>query len=211
MDPKVRVVRHDRQCNDRDRYSDEETRTRILAVTWELVAERGSGLKLSEVGERAGVSRQAVYLHFGGRNGLLLALVSHMDETLDLGASLAHVQAASTGAELLERAMRLNTDFWRAVCPVAQVLEAAKHDDEALAAAWRDRMEFRQMAFGMMIQRISDQDELAAEWTVEDAAALLYAVAHFDTWRELIQELHWTDDHHVQAMTRLLQRSLLAA
>ena len=147
------------------------------------------------------MSRQAVCLHFGDRNGLLLALVHHMDETLDLGASLAHVQAAPTGAELLERGMRLNTEFWTAVDPVARVLWAAEDDDEALAVAWRDRMELRKMAFGM----------LAAEWTVEEAAALLYAVAHFDTWRELTRELHWTDDHYVDAMTRLLCRSLLAA
>lgn len=192
-------------------YGDPETRTRILAVTWELVADRGSSLKLSEVAERAGVSRQAVYLHFGDRSGLLLALVHHMDESLDLGASLAHVQAAPNGEELLERAMRLNTDFWTAVQPVAQVLEAAQHDDEALGAAWRDRMELRQMAFGMMIQRVADLRQLAAEWTVEDASALLYAVAHFDTWRELTGQLDWTDDHYVEAMTRLLRRSLLAA
>ena len=51
-------------------------------------------------------------------------------------------RAAPTGDELLERAMQLNTDFWTAVCPVAQVLEAAQHDDEALGAAWRDRMGF---------------------------------------------------------------------
>ena len=192
-------------------YGDPETRTRILAVTWDLVADQGSSLKLSEVAERAGVSRQAVYLHFGDRNGLLLALVNHMDETLDLGASLAHVQAAPTGYELLERAMRLNTDFWTAVCPVAQVLEAAQHDDEALGAAWRDRMELRQMAFGMMIRRIADLHELAAEWSLEEASALLYAVAHFDTWRELTHQLRWTDDHYVKAMTLLLRRALLVA
>ena len=157
------------------------------------------------------MSRQAVYLHFGDRNGLLLALVHHMDETLDLGASLAHVQAAPTGAELLERGMRLNTEFWTAVGPVARVLWAAEDDDEALAVAWRDRMELRKMAFGMMVRQLADLSELAAEWTVEEAAALLYAVAHFDTWRELTRELHWTDDHYVDAMTRLLCRSLLAA
>lgn len=190
-------------------YGDPETRTRILAVTWDLVADQGSSLKLSEVAERAGVSRQAVYLHYGDRNGLLLALVNHMDETLDLGTSLAHVQAAPTGDELLERAMQLNTDFWTAVCPVAQVLEAAQHDDEALGAAWRDRMGLRQMAFGMMIQRIADLQELAAEWSMEEASALLYAVAHFDTWRELTHQLRWTDDHYVEAMTLLLRRALL--
>jgi AcrR family transcriptional regulator len=192
-------------------YGDPETRARILGVAWDLVADRGSSLKLSEVAERAGVSRQAVYLHFGDRNGLLLALVHHMDETLDLGASLAHVHAASNGADLLERAMRLNTDFWVAVHPVAQVLEAAQHDDEALGAAWRDRMELRQRVFARMIQQLADHAELSAEWTIEDASALLFAVAHFDTWRELTHQLHWTDDHYVEAMTRLLCRSLLTS
>ncbi len=149
------------------------------------MADRGSSLKLSDVAQQAGVSRQAVYLHFGDRNGLLLALVHYMDETLDLGESLAHVQAAPTGVDVLERAMRLNNDFWTAVQPVAQILEAAQHDDEALGAAWRDRMKFRQMAFRMMIQQIADIGDLATDWTIDDASDLLYAVAHFDTWREL--------------------------
>jgi AcrR family transcriptional regulator len=192
-------------------YGDPETRTRILTVAWELVADHGSSLKLNQVAERAGVSRQAVYLHFGDRTGLLLALVHHMDEALELGESLARVQAAPTGAEVLERTMRLNTDFWTAVEPVAQVLEAAQLDDEGLGAAWRDRMELRRMAFGTMVQRIADLNELSADWTVEEASALLYAVAHFNTWRELTHRLHWTDDHYVESMTRLLRRALLAA
>ena len=191
-------------------YGDPETRTRILTVAWELIAERGSGLKLSEVAEHAEVSRQAVYLHFGDRNGLLLALVQHMDDTLALGDSLAEVFAAPTGAELLERAMRVNAEFWAGVVPVAQVLEAAQYDDEALGAAWRDRMQLRQNVFTMMIQQIADRDELADDWTIDDAAAVLYAIAHFDTWRELTRQLNWTDDHYVENLTRLLRRSLLA-
>lgn len=192
-------------------YGDPETRSRILAVAWNLVADGGSSLKLSEVAERAGVSRQAVYLHFGDRNGLLLALVHHMDETLDLGASLAHVHAASNGEELLERAMRLNTDFWTAVHPVAKVLEAAQHDDEALGAAWRDRMTLRQEVFTRMVQQLAERGELAAEWSVDDAAGVLYAVAHFDTWRELTDQLGWTEGHYVESMTRLLCGALLAS
>ncbi len=191
-------------------YGDPATRARILASAWELVAERGSNLKLTEVAKRAGVSRQALYLHFGDRTGLLLALVDHMDETFDLGQSLAHVRAAPTAFELLRRAMRLNTEFWAAAYPVAQVLEAAQYDDEALGVAWRDRMQARQMAFAAMIQQISDHGFLAEEWTVGDAAELLYAVAHVDTWRLLIRELAWTDDRYVEAMTQLLGRSLVA-
>lgn len=190
-------------------YGDPETRKRILRATWELVAEQGAQLKLVDVAARASVSRQAIYLHFGDRAALLVALVNHMDESLDLGESLAAVHAAPNGAALLEAAMRLNTAFWAQVFPVAQVLQAAQHLDEALGVAWRDRMQFRHATFRAMIETLDKRHELADVWTIDDAAATLYAVAHFDTWRELVMELGWSDDRYVQSMTRLLHRGLL--
>jgi AcrR family transcriptional regulator len=155
------------------------------------------------------VSRQTVYLHFGDRAGLLVGLVRHMDETLDLADALAAVHAAPDGPTLLTAAMRLNTTFWAQVHPVAQVLATAQHDDGALGAAWRDRMQFRRATFRAMIETLAERGQLAADWTLEDAAATLYAVAHFDTWRELVVELGWSDDHYVAMMTQLLQRALL--
>jgi AcrR family transcriptional regulator len=191
-------------------YGDPETRKRILEVTRELLVERGSGLRLQEVAARAGVSRQALYLHFGDRQGLILALVRHMDETLQLADLLAHVYAAKNGRQLLERAMRLNTEFWREVAPVAGVLVGSEGDD-ALRAAWRDRMTFRQGTFRRMAEQLDDMGELAPPWSVGDASALLYAVTHFDSWRELTGELGWSDDHYVEAMGSLLGRALLVA
>lgn len=193
-----------------DSYGDPGTRSRILDATWELVAEQGARLKLADVAARASVSRQAVYLHFGDRAGLLVALVQHMDQTLDLGPSLAEVYAAPDGASLLEAGLRLNAKFWAQVLPVAQVLQAAQHDDDALRAAWRDRMQFRQATFRQMIAAIAERGELNEAWTVDDAAATLYAVAHFDTWRELVVELGWSDDRYVESLSRLLRHALLA-
>lgn len=190
-------------------YGDPATRDRILRATHELVVRDGAAFTLVDVATGAAVSRQAIYLHFGDRSALLVALVQHMDDTLDLGASLSAVHAAPDGASLLDAAMRLNTTFWAQVAPIARVLEAAQHDDQALGAAWRDRMQFRQATFRAMVQTLRDRDELDDVWTVDDAAATLYAVAHFDTWRELVDELGWDDDQYVRAMTRLLRRALL--
>jgi len=190
-------------------YGDPKTRQRILEVTRELLVERGSGLSLQEVAERAGVSRQALYLHFGDRQGLILALVRHMDETLELAGLLAHVYAAEDGRQLLERAMRLSTEFWAKVAPVASVL-AGSEGDHALRAAWRDRMAFRRGTFRRMAEQLDEMGELAASWDVDDASDLLYAVTHFDSWRELTGELGWSDDHYVEAMGTLLGRALLA-
>lgn len=190
-------------------YGSSQTREHILKASWDLIANHESSLKLTEVATKAAVSRQAIYLHFGDRAGLVLALVQHMDETLDLGSKLAHVRAAPDGAELLGRAMRLNTQFWSAVFPVARILEAAQNDDAALSSAWHDRMTFRQKTFLAMIKQIADGGELSPDWDIEEAAGVLYATAHFDTWRELTHHLGWTEDRYVVAMTRLLCRALL--
>jgi AcrR family transcriptional regulator len=192
-----------------DRYGDPDTRSRILAATRSLLAEHGSALRLADVARSAGVSRQALYLHFGDRTGLLLALVEHMDQELALGASLAHVHEAASGAELLERAMRLNTEFWRAVQPIASVLAAAQDLDEALGAAWRDRMALRRSSFEAMIEDLAERGELASGWEVADAAALLYGVTHFDTWRELTRRIGWSDDAYVGHMSKMLRLTLL--
>lgn len=194
--------------SDARNYGDPETRQHILEVTQELLVEHGSALRLQEVAERAGVSRQAVYLHFGNRQGLLLALVRHMDETLELGDLLAHVYAATDGRQLLERAMRLSTEFWGKVAPVASVLVGSQEDD-ALRSAWRDRMAFRRGTFRRMAERLDELGELASSWNVDDASDLLYALTHFDSWRELTGELGWSDDHYAEAMSALLGRALL--
>lgn len=190
-------------------YGDPDTRSHILDVTWKLIAEQGSSLKLTTVAKRASVSRQAVYLHFGDRTGLLVALVDHMDQTLDLGAAIAAVQSAPDGAAMLEATMALNTTFWRQVQPVAQVLEAAQYTDDALGAAWRDRMAFRQATFRSMIEVIAQRGELDDAWTIDDASTTLYGIAHFDTWRELIGQ-GWNDDRYVETMSRVLTRALLS-
>lgn len=191
-------------------YGDPETRRGILQATWELIEEYGSGLRLSDVAHRAGVSRQAVYLHFGDRAGLLIALVRYMDENLGVEEPVARVFDAPTGAEALERAVELHGAYTPKVDAVARVLEAAQYQDEALAAAWRDRMDNRRIAHRAIIQRIADEGRLAEGWTVDAAADLFYTITMPGLWRELTQELAWTSEQYAEHMIRLLRGSLLA-
>ncbi|MEN8237690.1 MAG: TetR/AcrR family transcriptional regulator [Actinomycetota bacterium] len=191
-------------------YGDPETRRRILEATHEVVVERGSRLKLSDVADRADVSRQAVYLHFGDRTQLLVALVQHMDESLHLGESLARVQDAPTNSELIERTMQLHASFSAAIDPIALILDAAQYEDEALGTAWRDRLRFRHQVHRDLIERIADEGSLADGWTPDTAADVFYAITLPGPWRELTQELGWTSDQYVLLMTTVLQRALLA-
>lgn len=190
-------------------YGDAGTRLRILEAARAVLAEQGSALRLADVAARAGVSRQAVYLHFGDRTGLLVALVRHMDTTLALGPSLEHVHGAGSGEELLARAMRLHHAFSAAIDPVAAVLEAEQYQDPALGAAWRDRMRYRRQAHVAMVQRLAELGELG-DWPVEVAADLFYALTLPSVWREVTRELDWTPQEYQRWFAVFLRRALLA-
>ena len=191
-------------------YGDRETRRRILQATWELIEERGSTPTLIDAAHRAGVSRQAVYLHFGDRAGLFVALVDYIDEIFGSGELVAHVLGAPTGAEALERMVKALSVFTSKIDSVAQVLEAAQYQDEALARAWRNRMHGRRAHSLTIVQRIADEGRLAEGWTVDAAADLCYTVTMPGPWRELTRELGWTPEQYSENVTKLLRRSLLA-
>ena len=191
-------------------YGDPDTRRRILEATWELIEERGASIRLVDAAYRAGVSRQTVYLHFGDRAGLLLALVEYMPETLGFQELLAHVFDAPTGAEMLQRAVEVHSTYSAKIDSVAQVLEAAQYRDKALGAAWRDRMDRSRVAHRAIIQRIADEGQLADGWTVDAAADLFYTVTMQGPWRELTREIGWTSEQYAENIVRLLRRSLMA-
>jgi AcrR family transcriptional regulator len=187
-----------------DRPGDPGTRERILRAAWEEIVERGPAMTLTDVAYRAEVSRQAVYLHFGDRAGLLLALVRFMPEVLGFEQLLAHVLAAPSGVEMLRRTVELHSTYSAQVDPVAEVLEAAQYRDEALGAAWRDRMEASRRVHRMIVKRIADEGQLADGWTVEDASDLFYTVTMQGPWRELTRGLGWSPERYAENVTRLL-------
>jgi len=61
----------------------EETRVAILDAAWELIVERGKlDVGQAEIAAKAGVSRQTIYLAFGGRAGLLVAMLLNVEVRL---------------------------------------------------------------------------------------------------------------------------------
>ncbi len=59
----------------------------------------GRGVRMSDIAEAAGVSRQAVYDHFGSRAELMAATVRYGDVVLGLDERLRRYRAATGGAE----------------------------------------------------------------------------------------------------------------
>ncbi len=190
-------------------YGDPGTRRRILQAAWDLLERADSGVALADVADRAGVSRQAVYLHFGDRPGLLVALVDHIDESLGRDDLRAYVHGASTGVESLRRWIETMGSYTARIDRVTHVLEIGQHRDEALAAAWRDRMNGRQGHVRRIVERIAAEGRLANGWTIDAAVDLIYAVTMPGPWRELTRELRWTPEQYAERIWRLIGRGLL--
>ncbi len=80
------------------------TRERILEATAELLSTRSpADVRMADVAAAAGVSRQALYLHFRNRTDLLVEAARFMDARAGLDEALAPVLAAESGRQALAR------------------------------------------------------------------------------------------------------------
>ena len=190
-------------------YGAPETRERILKAAWDLLEDRGD-VHLAEVAARAGVSRQAVYLHFGDRVGLLVALVDHIDVSLGSSELRQSIFSASDGVESLRRWVETMSWYTAKIDAACRVLECGQYRDEALAAAWRNRMgRRRDDLVGWIVQRIAREGRLAPGWSATAAADLVYVVTMPAVWRELTHELDWSPKAYTRALTAMLMNAFV--
>ena len=114
-----------------------ETRTRILEATRRLTEEhRGRGVRMRDVAEAAGISRQAVYDHFGSQAKLLVETTHYVDEVRGLEERRRRFREATTGVGRLEAYVEFWGNYIPEVYGMAKALLVARETDEAAAAAW---------------------------------------------------------------------------
>src|SRR5215217_522645 len=100
----------------------------------------GQGVRMRDVAEAAGISRQAVYPHFSSRAELMVATARYGDEVRGLDERLRRYRAATSGVERLEAFVEFWGNYIPEIYGIARALLAARETDEAVAAAWDDRM-----------------------------------------------------------------------
>jgi AcrR family transcriptional regulator len=187
-----------------------ETHRRILEAARQLMVERrGKDVRLEDVAKAAHVSRQAVYLHFGSRAGLLIATARYLDELLGLPERLRPVYEAENAVKALEA----KVEFWARYIPdiygLAKALVLAKDSDEAAAAAWQDRMQALYEGCLEVVERLEHEGLLAEEWTVKSAADYFYVTLSLTTWEQLIIERGWSGEEYIQWLKTALMKTLL--
>jgi AcrR family transcriptional regulator len=186
------------------------TREAILQATVEMLeAHGGRGVRMGDIAKAAGISRQAVYLHFATRSELLVAATKYLDEVLELERRLAPSRTAGSGAERLA----LYIDFWGNYIPeiyaVAKALLLARDSDGAAAAAWKDRMLAMRDGCDAAIEALQADAMLAPGWTRDRATDVLWTMLSVPNWENLTAECGWSTQQYVRWMKTLAERTFV--
>jgi AcrR family transcriptional regulator len=188
---------------------DPQTRQRILQATRELVEQsRGQSARLEDIAQRAGVSRQAIYLHFGSRVGLLVATVQYVDQTTGFFERTQHVRDAESGLAALHLFIAFWADYVPNIFDLAKVLLTARATDPAAAAAWADRMNGLWNVCHHLTSWIERDGLLAPQWTAETAADMLWMVISIQAWENLVVEKGWSKANYIERLQHMLRRAL---
>ena len=187
-----------------------ETREKIMRATWKLLEESGgSGVRMSDIAKAAGISRQAVYLHFPTRADLLTGTARYMDEARNIDERLAASREA-TGVDRLDFWVEAWGNYIPEVHGVGRALIAMRDTDEAAAAAWNDRMQAVRHGCEAAVTALKSACRLMPDYSVEQATDLLWALLSVEMWEKLRFECGWSQTAYVAAMQKMARDSLVS-
>ena len=163
---------------------------------------------MTDIARRAGVSRQALYLHFPNRADLLVATTLHIDQVKDVDARLAKSRAAETGLERLDAFIEAWGSYIPEIYGVAKALMIMGETDEAAKHAWDGRMQAIRHGCRAAVVALHRDGRLAPEHSPEHATDTLTALLSVRTWEHLTRESGWSQDLYIDKI-QILARQML--
>jgi len=188
-----------------------DTRTRILQAALNLLeASAGRGVRMSDIAAQAGISRQAVYLHFATRSELLIAATHHLDRLKGADARLEPSRLAASGIERLDAYIAAWGQYIPEIYGVARALLAMKDTDDAAATAWDDRMQAMRQGCDAAIFALDRDGKLSADHAPDEATDILWTMLSVRNWEQLTMECGWSQARYINTLKCVARRVLVA-
>lgn len=187
------------------------TRDRILKSTQDLLeAGRVAEVRMADIAKLAGISRQALYLHFPNRAELLVATTRYLDEVQGIDA---RVEADVMGTEGVQR-LNAFLENWGTHIPhiqgVASALMQMMDSDAEAAAAWENRMTAIRRLCKRCIDSLQDAGKLTDDLNRKQAVDTLYMLVSVRNWEVLVKDCGWSQQAYLRHIKRTAHRVLLA-
>jgi AcrR family transcriptional regulator len=188
------------------------TRAALLSAARAILEDQGfEALTMTAVADRAGVTRRAVYMHFGSRTELVGALFDHVAEAEGLEASLGTVWEAPDAVSALDRWAEHLARYHPRLLAVDRALQRVwRHDPDA--AAHRKRVVAEQLANCRRLARgLEAEGRLAPGWTADSARDMLFALISSDLVEALIADRRWSRRRLADHLALLFRSTFVAS
>lgn len=186
-----------------------DTRTRILDCTWNLLESGDKKVRMSDIAKAAGISRQALYLHFPTRAELLVAATRHIDSVKNVDARLAASRAATSGRERLVAFISAWCGYIPEIHGVSVALRALRASDAEAAAAWDNRMEAVRHGCAAAVRALAADKMLRPDLNEKAATDLLWTLLSVENWEHLVRDCGWSQSDYESLIKRLAGAALL--
>jgi AcrR family transcriptional regulator len=143
--------------------SDEEAIRRILDAADEIIAERGSDMRLADVARSLGVTRPTVYNYFPGKEGLLIAAAMRRADGF-LDQLSAHTQGTSDPATAMVEGLAFSIEALTADQRISFLLTQRKPNGRSAVTITSDTA----LAFGRDMLHRFDVDWAEQGFTEDD-------------------------------------------
>lgn len=199
--------------------SDEiDTRTRILMATCVLLERSegadvrkgaGKGVRMADIAKKAGISRQAVYLHFPARADLLIAATRYIDEIKNINQRLAPSRAATTGRARLSAFVEAWGNYIPEIYGVSRAILAMAATDSEAKAAWTKRMQDMREGCEAAVNALDRDGDLSPDHSPLQATDILWTLLSVRTWEHYTQDCAWSQKRYVETTQQMAERLLV--
>ncbi len=185
-----------------------ETRTAILDAARALFeAEPYSAVGMEAVAKKAGVSRQAIYLHFASKADLLTALHRRINE-LDVEPVMRKVWKCPDAVRGLDAFVGASAQATPKILGIFNALSAAARVEPVAHATFEPPREGRYADCERMARWLADDGVLADGVTVPEAADVLFTVVSVPAYEMFVVTRGWSPRRWT-TWTRRTLRTLL--
>lgn len=187
-----------------------ETRAAILDAARVLFEADGyHSVGLEAVARMAGVSRQAIYLHFSSKADLVTALHQRINEQ-DVAPAMARVWSRRSARTGLDAFVAASAEAIPRILNIADALAPPRQDDD-LTETWEAPREGRYADCLRMGEWLERDGVLAAGVTARDAADVLWMMVSMPSYALLVVQRGWTPQRWTRWVRNALHHALLAA
>ncbi len=189
-----------------------DTRAAILSAARGLFEEQGyHGAGLEAVAKRAGVSRQAIYLHFASKADLLTALHARIYET-DVVPALEkyRIWEAPTALDGMDALIAVDAEVASRVWRIHESLVVARRHHPEVDETLRPREADRYGEIERLGRWLKEEGALPPRMAVGKFADIMWGLCSIGTFCNLVIERGWSKTRYVTWVRQTMRLHLAA-